>query len=126
MKFASGPWEVYGKCTPLARGTFHRDIPPMGLDDMFDNGETQSRAAQLSAPPLVDPIEPLEEPGEVLWGYAAPMIRDFYGNFALTMDSFNLHGTPGLTVLDGIVKEIPHCLLKQLGAGLYDDLFLAV
>jgi len=61
---------VYGKCTPFARGTFHRDIPPMGLDDMFDNGQAQSRAPQLSTPPLINPVEPFEETREVLRGYA--------------------------------------------------------
>jgi hypothetical protein len=122
MKFDSSPWEVYGKCTPLARGTFHRDIAPMGLDDMFDNGKTQSRAAQFTTPPFVDPVEPFKEPGEVFRSYAAPMIADFYGNFTLVFENFNLYGTPGLTVFNGIVKEIPHCLLKKAGVGLYYNL----
>ncbi len=117
---------MQGKCAPLARGAFHRDIAFMGLNDMLDNGEAQSCPTQLTAPPLVHPVEPFEEPGEVFRGYAASLVADFYGNFAPVFENFNLHGTPRLTVFNGIIKEIPYCLLKQLGVGLDDDRFLTV
>ena len=51
-----------------------------------------------------------------------PMIADFYGNFSLALGNINLYGTSRLTVFNGIVKEVPHCLLKQSGVGLYHNL----
>ena len=44
MKLNLSPEEVYGKCTPFTSGTFYGDIPPVGLDDMFNNGKAQPRA----------------------------------------------------------------------------------
>ncbi len=39
-------WQVQTESASLARSTFNRDMAPMGLDDVLDNGKAQSCAAQ--------------------------------------------------------------------------------
>ena len=52
--------------TALIERTLYRRAAPVGLGNVLDDRQTQSRAAELSAAGLVDPIEPLEEPRQVL------------------------------------------------------------
>ena len=50
----------------LAEGAFHGDITAMGLGNVFDNGQPQARAAHGAAAGLVHPVEPLEQPRQML------------------------------------------------------------
>ena len=58
---------------PDADAALHADRPAVRFDDMFRDGETQARPPKLPRPPLVDAVEPLEDPGEMLRGDPRPV-----------------------------------------------------
>ena len=68
-RYRRGTW--MRNVLPLPDGAVHRDAAAVRLGDVLDDGQTQARAAQIAAAGLVDAVEPLEEPRQVLARYAA-------------------------------------------------------
>ena len=49
-----------------------RDTAAVRMGDVFDDGEAQAGAAEVATASLVDAVEALEEPGQVLSSDAGP------------------------------------------------------
>ena len=58
---------------PFAGCACDPDLSVVGLDDMFDNGESESGPANLPASPLVHSVEPLKYPGDIFIRDADPV-----------------------------------------------------
>ena len=70
-------------------------------------------AAQLAAAGLVDPIESLEQPRQVLGRDAAAVVHHAnHGLFAVAA-AVDADAGPRLAVLDGVVDQIDDRLLQQ-------------
>ena len=54
-------WQREEKRRALAQLAFHPDLAAVVLHDVFDDGQTQTRAALLARPRLVHPVKPLED-----------------------------------------------------------------
>ena len=63
------PPEGEGKCCPLPFLAFHIDVPAVGLDDLFGNGQPQTCAGLRFL--LRHPEEMFENPLQKLMGNAA-------------------------------------------------------
>ena len=119
-------WKVEGKNASLAETTLNGNMATMGLGDVFDNGEPQACAAELSTPPLVNSIETLEEPGKMLRGYPVAMIANPNDNFVCISSCFNPYCFARLAELDGIVEEVAYCLFEHTGVCLNHNFLTAV
>jgi hypothetical protein len=108
----SSLWKVEGKYASFTEGTLNRNKATMGLRDVFDNGKSQARAAEFPTPPLVNAVETLKEPGEMLRGYTASMIADPNDNFVCVSGCFNFYCFARLAVFDGIIEEVADRLLE--------------
>src|SRR6266850_5678977 len=62
-----------GAATQLA---FRLDPAPMGLDEVLDDRQTESRASFLARAPRVNAVEALENARQVVGRYSRPGVRD--------------------------------------------------
>jgi hypothetical protein len=83
--------EVDGKGAPLAGVAFHRHFAPVGLGNVLDDGQPEASAPDFAAAAGVHPVEAFEEPGQVLFGDAHPLVRDFYRHLAVFRTGFYLN-----------------------------------
>jgi len=58
----------------FAKGAFHGDITAMGLGNMLDNGQPQTRAAHGPAAGLVHAVKPFEQARQMLFGNAHALV----------------------------------------------------
>ena len=70
-----------GKCAADAGTAFHRHTPAMGLHDVLDNGEAQSRSTELATACPVDTIKPFEESRQVGRLNSATLITHAHPHF---------------------------------------------
>jgi len=56
----SGPGNADGETSPLSAPTFHLNVAIVVLDNMFDNGQSQSCATLVPASALIHPVKPVE------------------------------------------------------------------
>jgi hypothetical protein len=83
----------------------------MGQADVLHDGQTQTGAAEISAPRLVNTIEALENPRLLGFGYAYAMVHDRHARASVFRVSRHLHLRSRIAVLDSVVDEIDECLL---------------
>src|SRR5450756_2054468 len=109
----SGEWQMDPESAPLAESALHGDAAPVSLSDVLDDRQTEPGAAEVAAARLVDPIEALEEPGQVLARHADTVVA--HADVDLAPDDLcrHLDHTACGTVLDRVVDEIHHGLLEQ-------------
>ena len=103
----------------------------MGLHDVLHDREPQARAAELPAAGLVDAVEPLEEPWQVLGLDATALVADgddhgwaAAGRFGLDADR-DPDRAARIAVFDGIVNEVDQCLLQERCVDLSLDVRIA-
>src|SRR4051812_23894901 len=58
------------------RAVLRADGAAVQLDEMFDDGEAEPRAAGVARTRLVDAIEPLEHARQIVFRDAGPFVRD--------------------------------------------------
>ena len=61
---------------PWFNDTFDFEFAGVGLDDMLDDGETESGAAEIARARLVDPVEPFGESRQIFFRNSRAAIRD--------------------------------------------------
>jgi len=72
---------MQGEGTPLSGSALHRDLPAMGLGDVFYDGKTQPGAAQFPAPGFVHTIKSFEQTRQMRFGDADSRISKADENF---------------------------------------------
>src|SRR3990172_7991398 len=95
----------------FAGGACDPDLPVVGLDDMFDNGEPESGPANLAASPLVHTVEPLKYPGDIFIRDADPGILYIHPQ-VVVLTPCDHPDCPLIRILDGIINKIDDDLLK--------------
>ncbi len=58
-------WQQYCKGRPFAFDAVDQQTAPMALDDVFDNGQSQSGAAFFARSPIINTIEPFCKAGQM-------------------------------------------------------------
>src|SRR3990167_3682022 len=115
----------YRKDRPLSQFAFHKDFPPLGLDQMFYNRQPQSGPAGGagpaggSRPGLVDPIKALKNARQIFRRNADSSVpyRKFHP--LPVLNGGNLNDAPFRGVLDGIINEVGKNLTERLRIGLH-------
>src|SRR5690554_1496970 len=102
--------------TSFPRFALDPDLPLMPVNNMFDNGESQTRTAHLPGTSLVHPVKTLEQAGDTLPWDSDPGIAD--DEFLhVTMFHFTyLNGTP--------VRGIFHRIIQEVDQNLPDPVFI--
>ena len=90
--------------TSLPQRTFDGDMAPMGLNNVFDNGQTEPGTAEFAAAGFVHPVKSFEKPRQVLVRYAGPLVGKFYRDLAFLLSGSDPDLAAVVTVLDGIVN----------------------
>ena len=71
------------KGASLAGGALYRNGAVVGLDDMVDDGQSESCSSECAAAGLVDSVKPLEEPRQMLSRNSASLILNANANLVL-------------------------------------------
>src|SRR5215470_5281232 len=101
-----------GKCRPLSDARGNVQFTTMPVEDVLDDREPQTGTPLFAACRHADAIEPLGQPGEVLWGDARAVVRhggDEAGRAATTgrLAPNADHYAPAMpAVLDGVLHEV--------------------
>ncbi len=66
------------KNTPIPRRTVHGNMPPMNLNDMLHDSESQPRASELSASGFIHTIKPFEKAGQMFLGNTDTIVFHAY------------------------------------------------
>ena len=93
---------------------------------MFDNGQSQTRAADRTAAAGIDPVKPFKDPRQVFRRDARALVPDpdnYLGAFPL---GFHLDHPPRLAEFDGIVHQIHQGLFQQGRVDLGPEVFGAI
>ena len=80
---------------------------------MLYYGQSEARSAHLSAPCLVHSIKALKYALQMVSGYAAPFVHNFYNHFFVCFISSNNNRLVRLTVFDRVIHEIDDGLLEE-------------
>ena len=129
-----GASEVDGDAGAFSGLALDLQIAAVGLGDVLDDGEAEAGAAELPGTRLVHAVEPLGEPGQVLFRDAAARVRHGQrhpGRAVAVRPLFEACTDPHLAavggVLEGVVDQIDEQLLqaifvaqdvRRLGAGI--------
>ena len=64
------------ECQTASGPVLHRDVAAVPQDGVPDDGQPQPRPSGLPRTAFVDPVEPFEEPRQVLFGHSAAVVVD--------------------------------------------------
>ena len=67
-------WHLQGEDGLLTGRAGHGHPSPVGQGNMFDNGQSQTRAANLAAAAGIDPVKPFKDPRQVFRGDARALV----------------------------------------------------
>src|SRR5215831_17889742 len=101
-----------GKCRPLSDARGNVQFATMPVEDVLDDGEPQAGAPFLAACRHADAIEPLGQPGQVLWRDARAVVRHAGDEMRRAATARRLapnadHYAPAVpAVLDGVLHQV--------------------
>ena len=80
----------------------------MAFDDMFDNGEAESRPAAFPASRGIGPVEALRQPRQMFTGDSGPMILNAERDPVRVTPSVNFNHSTGpiATITNGVADQI--------------------
>ena len=78
----------------------------MGLENVFDNGEAESRAPLLARTTLVGAVESLENARNVILGNASSVVPHLNEHLVEEGDEFDEGLTPLVAVANGVDDEV--------------------
>src|SRR5512134_698058 len=90
------------------------DRARVGLDDVLHDGEPQPGPPGVAGTLLVDAVETLEDPAEVLRGDADPVVLDAEADPASPRRGADADRPAAAVVLDGVVDEVHQDLLEPV------------
>ena len=80
--------------------------------DMFDDGQSQAGAAEVSASTVIDAVKSFKQSRQMLYRDARSLIAYMNGYFGITFFTHDIDFASRLTEFDGIMDEIDNRLLQ--------------
>src|SRR2546427_7908038 len=94
-----------------------RDVTAMNFDGPFRNRETQTGAAVVSRPSLVEPEEAIKDPLAVFGRHTRPLIGDFQDRLFAFHSYTKIDSRFRRAVLDRVVEDVRDCFAKHEAIG---------
>ena len=110
-----------GKNNAFAEGTVHHHLTVMRLDDMLDNRQPQSSAANCTTASCIDAIETFKNPGQVIFRDALAAVLNLDLELIIILPPFDRDHALCITVLDGIVHQVEMYQRQNVFLVLYDQ-----
>src|ERR687893_1359921 len=91
------------------------DIAAVHLDDLLADGEPQAAPPGRAGAILVHPVEPLEELVQLFLRDTDAGVPHLYGQRRVVLYYRDIHASPRVGVLDGVVQQVEEDLVELLG-----------
>src|ERR1039457_6460650 len=115
-----GQGEIEGRAVTDLAG--RPDSTAVGLNDVLDDGEAESRAALFARARLIHAVEALKDSFEGFRRYARAVIPDKDFHLAAVLGaSANGHRAIGAPVFEGVINQIAQHLFQPIGIGAHGE-----
>ena len=109
------PRQAYYESASLARRAFNRYGASVVLHDLLYYSQAEAAATLRTGPGLVNSVEAVEYVLLLNYGDTDSTILHLKDKLSALGLSGNLHRTPGMVILNGIVNQIDDSLLDEHG-----------
>src|SRR5579883_1359844 len=113
------------EATAAVRFALDPDPAAMGEDEVFDDGEAEAGAAEFARASLVDPVEALEQAGQILfWDADARILHgnlDFLATIVDDRMRGDRNGPTRRGVFQGIIEQVRNDLVHRFGVAEHFD-----
>ena len=108
------------KYRAFAEFTFDTDLRAVDHSGVFDDGEAQTGAAHFVGVALVDPVETLEDPVQVLGRNADSIVRDSEFCFVAGVADGHEDIAAFFAIVNGVAAQVVDNAVQNLGHAVHD------